>query len=73
MEDVVVTKHFIGLLYMQACVLKTLTDEQILEAANKLNPCGTSKGWCYVVRDKEELNPVQCLDHPDRQHLILGC
>ena len=72
MEDVIVTNPFAGLFYMQVCALKTLTDEQILEAANRLNPCAESSKWSYIERDTKEREPVQCADHADRMHYLIG-
>jgi|LSQX01.1.fsa_nt_gb hypothetical protein len=72
MERVIVTNPFIGLLYMQVCAAKDVTDEEVLDACNLLNPSGTSLGWCEVKRDGEG-GPVQCADYDDRIHLLVSC
>ena len=76
MEDVIVTKPMIGLTAMQACVIKSLSDEEILEKVNTLNQCGTENGWVKVIRDDSEGKnclPVQCTDYKYREHLIILC
>ena len=76
MEKVVVTKAFHGLLGMQVCSEKNASDEEILEVCNRENKCGTTNGWSYVVRNDEEYpqsNPIQCEDHSDRLHFLVGC
>jgi len=72
MDDVVVTKPMIGICHMQACVKKGLGEDKILEEANKLNLCGTTQGWCRIEREGN-MAPVQCVDHPDREHVIIVC
>lgn len=75
--DVIVTRPFMGLCAMQACVKKGQSDKDILSLVNQLNPCGTSNGWMKVVHkgDKKFKNaaPVQCLDYTDREHVIIVC
>ncbi len=34
-----------GVLDMQVCVPSDYTDENVVEFANKDNPCGTENGW----------------------------
>lgn len=73
MEDIIITKAMVGICHMQVCAIKSLSDKEIVDYANRFNPSGTSNGWSCVVRDDDRLKPVQCEDHPDRQHLILVC
>jgi hypothetical protein len=41
MDDIIVTRHMIGLTAMQVCAIKGLCDKTILDAANRLNElCG---------------------------------
>lgn len=75
---VVVTNPMVGLLAMQVCAVKDATDEEILHVANRENLCGTTNGWCHVVRELEEHYeekhlPVQCKDHEDRLHFLVTC
>ena len=72
MDDLIVVKPFIGLLYMQVCVIKSMSDEDILKKANELNPCGTENGWTTIVRDNDRCLPGPCAEYPDRVHLILS-
>lgn len=76
MKRVIVTRSFIGLLYMQVCAVKDATDEEILEVCNKENKAGTTNGWVRVIREDDENEkgrPVQCTDYSDRQHLLVVC
>lgn len=75
MKDVVVTSPSIGLLYMQVCCKKGVSDQEILEVCNTDNPCGTSLGWANVIRNDTEKHkcPVQCVDDPDREHILINC
>jgi hypothetical protein len=70
--DVIVTKPMIGLTAMQACVRKGQSDAGILLLVNRLNPCGTSRGWVKIIH-KGDRAPVQCNDYSDREHIILTC
>jgi|WetSurMetagenome_2_1015567.scaffolds.fasta_scaffold1511531_1 hypothetical protein len=74
MNKVVIARE--GALSMQVCCDKYATDEEILEVCNRLNPCGTENGWCYVVRQDNEhpyRNPVPCEQHPERLHILVDC
>ena len=64
-----------GLLDMQVCVPKEWTDEQVLNFAEKENPCGTVNGWFirkqgskYLSGDDER---VQCHSYEENCHIIL--
>lgn len=76
-ERVIVTKPMIGICHMQVCAVKDAADEELLRVANEKNECGTSRGWCHVIREESEtwgdMRPVQCADDPDRLHYILAC
>lgn len=77
-DDVVVTQPFIGLLYMQVCAYGETPPERVEEAANALNPAGTSGGWHIVLEDPPDwdgksIAPVSCADNPERLHYILSC
>ncbi len=55
---------------------KDATDEQLCEAANRLEPCGTTHGWAHVHRndtERPESNPVPCIDDPDSMHFVISC
>lgn len=79
MDDVIVTKHMLGLCFMQACVKKGTPDDVVLRECNIKNPAGTTNGWMSIIKTLEEggkwgdLTPVECEDYPDRQHLIIAC
>ena len=78
---IVTTIPFAGLLYMIVCAEKDITDEEILEFCNKDNLCGTTNGWCYVIRKLKDTCgsktdtqlPIQCKDYEDRIHFMVGC
>jgi hypothetical protein len=76
-ERVIITRPFMGLAAMQVCVIKGATNKEILEICNSGNPSGTSNGWTKVVRrgtkDRPDIGPVQCADHPDRIHYLVLC
>lgn len=77
-EDVVVTKPFIGLLYMQVCAYGEVPPQRVEDRANALNPSGTSTGWHIIVVDEPEEDgpskaPVRCADDPARVHYLLNC
>lgn len=68
-----VTRH--GLLDMQVCIPKEWTDEQVVEFANKENPCGTTNGW-QIRREGDEAlagceERVQCGDRENYVHIML--
>ena len=75
MDRVEVTRPFMGLLYMQVCAVADATDEEILEVCNRKNLCGTTNGWCSVLRmpENEKQRPVPCADHAGRQHILIAC
>jgi hypothetical protein len=77
LDRVVVTRPFVGLLYMQVCACNDATDEEILEVCNSKNECGTTNGWMSVIRspeaDAENTGPVPCVDHADRTHFLVAC
>lgn len=74
MNRVEVTRRIIGLVYMQVCTVADASDQEILEACNRCNPCGTHLGWVTVEReDGTERSPVTCeVDH-SRIHLLVSC
>lgn len=72
MDDVVVTNPFVTLTAMQVCAKNGLMDEFILSEANRLNPSGTTAGWCEIVREGDA-KPGKCADHLDRTHYIIIC
>lgn len=79
-KRVIVTKAFLGLLFMQVCAIKDATDEEILKVCNSENPCGTQAGWCWVLHDPEKhgmlegAKPGPCDEYPnDRIHYLVGC
>lgn len=76
--DVVVTRGFMGLLYMQVCAHKDVPHDVVQDEANRQNPAGTENGWFLIVEDGEHGNspdqwPVACKDDPDRFHYMLVC
>lgn len=80
MPRVQVTQPMLGLLYMQVCAVDDATDEEILSVCNRENLCGTSEGWCTVIREcdgslgREKIKaPVACNDHPGRTHFLVSC
>lgn len=80
LDRVVVTNPFVGLLHMQVCAARDATDEEILRVCNTQNPCGTSEGWSYVIREPDgsrfqpsNTAPVVCSDDAERVHFLVGC
>ncbi len=66
----------LGILDMQVCVPSTYTDEQVLEFAEKENPCGTTNGW-QIRRQGSKLlagsdERVRCQTHQTNVHIMLG-
>ena len=81
-ERVLMTLPFAGLRAMQVCVMKEVSDEEILEYCNRVNPQQTAGGWHTVVRDAEHARKCgvdesaragQCVECPDRMHKIVLC
>lgn len=77
---VTVSRQFVNLLAMQVCAVNDATDEEILHVANRDNYCGTSNGWCKVIRTPDgdigeppEAGPVPCNDHDGRTHFLVSC
>ncbi|MDD5207020.1 MAG: hypothetical protein PHS17_16465 [Desulfobacterales bacterium] len=62
-------------LCMQVCVPEKWNDEQVVDFANRENPCGTTHGWQIrregdrlLVGDKER---VQCSERVGFVHIML--
>ncbi|KKL87515.1 hypothetical protein LCGC14_1933960 [marine sediment metagenome] len=72
---VVVTRPFLGILYMQVCAVKNATNREILKQANIQNPCGTTLGWGTVHRKKTKdiEGAGQCESDSKRLHILLSC
>lgn len=64
-----------GLLDMQVCVPAEFTDDQVLEFAERENPCGTTAGWQIRRAGDPHLSGcderVQCQERPDHVHIML--
>jgi hypothetical protein len=64
-----------GALDMQVCVPWDLSDEEVLDFANRENPCGTENGWSIRKEGDRALNGsperVQCFDSKDNCHIML--
>jgi hypothetical protein len=81
LDRVVITKAFVGLLFMQVCALADATDEEILALCNRENPAGTTNGWSSVIRALEEEDefiteehlPIVCGEYPERRHFLVAC
>ena len=75
-KRVIITRAVFGICHMQVCAIDDATDEEILAAANRENPSGTTNGWGRVIRDDTEnpkMNPTRCADDENRTHLLLVC
>jgi len=80
MERIEVMKPVLRYLWMTVCAVDDATDDEILEACEKLNPAGTTMGWAAVVRTTDgsfmhggEQGPREVCDHPGRTHLVVVC
>lgn len=72
MAEPMVTRH--GILNLQVCVPKEYTDKQAEEFANNANPTGVSSRWEIMPESEmEDLQRVQCEDHPENVHILLWC
>ena len=72
MERIIVTID--GILGLQVCCERDVTDEEIIQFLADTHPSGTRHGWNKVIRDPEdELRPVVCQEDPNRLHLIVQC
>lgn len=64
-----------SLLDMQICVPKEYTDEQVIEAAELLNPSGTKNGWQIRKQGHEDLRGdderVTCAKWDENVHVTL--
>ena len=74
-KHIEVANPFIGICHMAVCCTKDHKPSEILEFCNSENPAGTTGGWSKVYwhRSKKNQKPVQCSDHPDRIHVLIGC
>jgi hypothetical protein len=81
-QRVCVTLPWAGLRAMQVCVMKDVTDEEILAVCNSENPQMVTGGWHTVVKDKKHARrlgvdecsaPGQCVECPNRLHKIAIC
>lgn len=83
LPDVVVTKFMMdpaewglyAMCYMQVCAYGEVSEEQVEERANTLNPPGTTGRWKITAEGPEgsDLLPIQCQDNPARIHYMLSC
>ena len=75
MDRVEIICAMVGICHMRICAVKDATDEEILEVCNRGNLAGTRDGWTSVIREEgcENQRPLQCEDHPDRQHFLVAC
>ncbi len=62
-----------GLLTIQCCVPKEYTDQQIIEFAERHNPCGTQHGWSVRKEGNCFNSPerVECTKHKENVHVLL--
>jgi hypothetical protein len=81
-ERVMVSRPMVGLFAMQVCAVDDATDEEILEVCNRDNPCGTSLGWCKVIRKEGDVPedsagnkgiPCPCVAAHGRTHFLITC
>jgi hypothetical protein len=80
MNRIVVTRPFVGILYMQVCAVNDASDEEILEVCNRENPSGTTAGWGRVIRtlkdtceDNKGALPAICSEDKNRTHFLVVC
>lgn len=76
MDRIEMITPFHGLFSMIVCVEADVTDQEILDFCNTVNPSGTWNGWSRVVRNDAEYpqrNPVICADDKSRLHIIVDC
>jgi hypothetical protein len=66
----------VKVLSMQVCVPKDWNDDQVVNFAEKENPCGTTAGWGIIRQGDERLQGtdarVQCVERPTFVHVCLG-
>lgn len=65
----------IGALDMQVCVPTDWSDEQVIEFANRENPCGTTGGWFIRKKGSKYLQGAperrQCEERAGYVHIML--
>ena len=66
-----------GLLTMQVCVVKTMSDEEVETFANSENTTGIDSGWKIRKQGDPLLNGdderVQCSKYEENCHIMLDC
>lgn len=66
-----------GILDMQVCVPKEWTDEQVIQFAERENPCGTSLGWAIRREGNKSLmgqpERNRCSERKNYVHIMLEC
>lgn len=65
-----------GMLDLQVCVPKGLTDKQVEAGVNEIHPAGTEHGW--KIRKDEKLlagHPYRntCANDSTREHITFDC
>jgi hypothetical protein len=76
MNRIEIVKSFHGICHMIVCCEKNVTDDEILNFCNEVNPSGTTGGWQTVIREDYEngkMRPVICEEYPNRLHIMVGC
>lgn len=75
MEEVEVVRS--GILDLQVCAEKSISDDKVEEITNFISPAGTTHGWRMKKEGHKGLSgdPYrrQCADHEDRVHIMFEC
>ena len=58
--------HSTGLLNLIVCAVDDADDDELCRVANRKVLCGTTNGWCSVVRNEHDV----CESHPDPSRLL---
>jgi hypothetical protein len=73
MNEAVITR--IGFLDMQVCVPKDWSDKEVIDFAERENPCGTENGWQIRKQGDKDLagdnERVGCSDDSQKVHIML--
>jgi hypothetical protein len=60
-----------GIFSIQVCAANSLSEKEVMDITNVLQPAGTEHGWGTI--DHGDRQPVPCADHPNRTHYVIDC
>lgn len=61
-----------GIFQLQACVVKGMTDEELVTWINSVSECGTRRGWTLEEGSEDSPKRVQCSQFDTHEHVLFN-